>query len=157
MKQNAPTDRDIITQAIRIFELTTYAKKLSETDELSHKLAAALIYANIAEYHALRLLRQIELYINLTLPENPKFNIAYLDDNVTNIGSLLKKIKMYDFQQKDVVIRILNEIRVRRNELFHNLLVPKKKWSISKNFEILKRNTDELSNIIESIKYNKIR
>lgn len=111
-----------------IFQLVQLAEEWSKKDELNSKLAASLIYANLAEYMADNLLFIIKFKINTKIGSSKlKINLNEVKGESTTLERAIKKLKGYDFSKKKVILPLLEKIKDSRNKLFHNLLTAKEK------------------------------
>ncbi len=155
MKQIARlSDKNILEQANRIADLIQYADKISRSENPSSQLASALLYGNIAEYYCSSLLTWITLSINFALHSvrNDTDLVSAEEEDKTNLESTTRKLKLFNFPMKAEVLKNIKEIKDIRNELFHNLLTPKKEWNTS---SLTKRLKTKTLTLIETI--NKIR
>lgn len=104
-------------------ELVELARNIISDESLEKRLAAILIYWNIAEYLAENLLDNL----NHIIRENSYKSFAWILflesaswGNNRTLGQLIIEIKKFSFPDKDWIVNCLQKIVESRNKIFHN-------------------------------------
>lgn len=104
-------------------ELVELARNIIDDESLEKRLAAILIYWNIAEYLAENLLDNLNHIIRESSYKSFAW-ILFLQsaswDNNRTLGQLIIEIKKFNFPDKDWIIDCLQKIVESRNKIFHN-------------------------------------
>jgi hypothetical protein len=130
---------DPLESARYILELTKLAVKYEGNNKNGgDQLASALIYANLAEYFAYSLLKNVYFQINRNL-SNLDYKITSLDLSKTNLEGVIRLLERFDFPKKGTIMPLLTKIKDQRNKLFHGLVYSKengvKPYTFIKNIQ----------------------
>ena len=105
--------------------LLKYAQELRNKpkDDFESKLISAVLYAQLAEYMARFLLESLR---SLTYEIIYNFTQAYVfvdarDKSSLSLERLIEGLNDFSFPDKPEIIKLFNEIKEARNDLFHNL------------------------------------
>lgn len=149
--------KDLEVKVALILKARSFFNEMNNDEgSLEKELAAALLYMNVADY--------IAEYILLSLIEMSKIAIDkfYLgivtitppkEDGKFNLDSSMRRLKFYDFPQKNAMMTELGKIKKARNEIAHTMLKidANDLVKIDEAVRVLQEHTEKLIDIADSI------
>lgn len=106
-----------------LLQLARDFKAKDEEDDIAHPLAAALLYANLADYLAANLLcglremseEATREYLNGRIVIRPKRELNQ------PLEATIRGLKEFEFPSREKVLELLAEIKANRNKLAHEI------------------------------------
>lgn len=130
-------------------EFTDYAKKLSvNKNNFENNLAASLIYANLAEYIIDLLIIILEKELRLYLKKKQFIlGVNKIWKGKLTMDQKIKILKYFSFPNDSEIIKISQQIKNYRDNIFHNLITAtNKNINITSQIKSILTDTNNLQN-----------
>ncbi len=131
------------------------AKEFAQSSDSEKQFAAALLYANLADYLSAHLLASLKLTTKNAIRTflNGVIVADFEDSSNKPLGIVIKELDQFIFPSKELIVPLLRKIKTNRDKIMHQLLkIPSTEMAdLDKAFVDLIEDADQLVIYIDDI------